>query len=70
METIVKKIAHCFNRAFFSAPNAVPAPANASGIVRHAPQKFSLIVIYYLLKTGHSYRRKVKDPSRSSKGQV
>lgn len=46
---MVKTIANCFNFAFFSAPIAVPALANANGIVIHAPQKFSLITIYLLL---------------------
>lgn len=48
MDTTVSIAAHFFNRVCFSAPSVVPAPANASGIVRHAPQKFSLITIYYL----------------------
>lgn len=45
---MVKTIANCFNLAFFSAPIAVPALANANGIVIHAPQKFSLTTIYLL----------------------
>ncbi len=41
MDIMVIKIAHCLSLALLSAPNAVPAPANARGIVKHAPQKFS-----------------------------
>ena len=38
-------IDHFLIFSFFSTPIAAPAPANASGIVRHAPQKFSFITI-------------------------
>lgn len=53
---MVKTIANCFNLAFFSAPIAVPALANANGIVIHAPQKFSLTTIY-LLTTSWDIRK-------------
>lgn len=44
METTVNHVAHLYIFALLCDPNAVPAPANARGIVKQAGQKSSLTI--------------------------
>lgn len=59
METMVIHMAHLYIFALLCDPNAVPAPANARGIVKQAGQKSSLtIFINYSICRAWDDRRK------------
>jgi hypothetical protein len=63
---MVMTIAHCLSLALFSAPKAVPAPANARGIVKHAPQKFSFMSDCFTIIEGLFNDRREFERSSSS----